>query len=337
MKGLREMKNVNLIDKLKVENKYQFNVALPNELFTLLNEWKEDDEITSTHIPFVYSYLYFITYMYRYGKYSNWCPSVEEIKEVLGVSKISKHHNYIIKKNGVLDTKNLTLTTNNLSIGYTWFDESVNNKEKLDRVKVETLNDSGIDIKQFKEFHSITNRYTIKLPKFAYYRDVNEYNDKHINCDGTFYESENTTMLDIRVFNFCMSKDDLGCTAFYLYAYLKHKNDLFGGYDASHIRLANELGLSDATIKKYRDALRSYNMVYLKHNMEYFSPTMDNDKRKVSTNITNNFEIFNSEPMEFNKFKRVKDKTSQYDSNLDYTEQFKETKGIDIDENCLPF
>lgn len=276
------MRELNLIEKLQVTDAKEYYFAMDNELFNTLLEMKEENVIKSTHIPFVYSYLFITGYMYKYGKYNNYMMKTSDVKELLGFAHNNKAIDYLIKKNGVLDSYDLTETTTDITVGY--------ELDELGSVNLITLSQFPSDIiAQFRVEYGITNRQTIKIPK--------SYDFDHI---------ENTTLCDIRVFEFCMRNDELGINAFYLYSYLKHMNFKFKGYDANHIRLAKELGLSKNTIQKYRDAMRKYNMIYLSHNMEVFHPNMKD--AKVSTNYINKFEQFSNVGMEYNKFLKSSEK-----------------------------
>lgn len=310
--------NMKINEKFNINYEKESKLALPNELYTTIKQWKEDKKIKANQISFIWSYLYLQTYLYRYAKYAEYVPSVSEIKQMLGYAARSSSIEYIIKKDGLLDAEGWTESTDDFPVRIMWVDKD---GDKTDRPIIITLKeeskgfheslDGDVEtIKQvlgtksyeihWKKVHYVNNKQKIKYPVFAFQRDLNP---EYIDYDGTFYESANTTIIDIRIFEFCMSHEDLGCTGFYLYCYLKHKNDLHkGGYDASHKRLAEELGLSPKTIQTYRDALRSHRMMLLKHNMNSYHPSMKKESKKVSTNITYSFEQFKDNHIEYVKF-----------------------------------
>lgn len=303
---------MNLLERLEVVTDYEVNLALPNEVFGMLLDEKEKGNIKSAvHLPFAYSYLYLTTYMYRYGKYSAWMMSSEDIKEVLGMNPKEKRVDYIVKKNGVLDNLGLTETTNNIAVGVLWFDDSIYNN-KLDYVEIECLSHikkligEDYEYEYYKKSLGITPRSTIKKPRFAYVRDlsidIDDITDED-EFDGTFYDASRTHIIDFRVFDFCMNNDELGVNAFYIYSYLKHKNDLHNGYDASTARLSKELGLSSKTIQKYRDAMRKFNLINLVHNNEVYSST---EKMLAPTNYTNNVALFSKTEIAYAKFDNKK-------------------------------
>lgn len=123
--------------KLK-ENLQQYNlsVAMPNELFPQLLQMKEDKELKPVHIGFAYSYIYLQTYMYRYSTYDRYVPSVEEIKELFGFNANEQRVNYIIKKNGLLEQKDILTTTNEFPvINEMVFDEFDNRVPKITTIQ----------------------------------------------------------------------------------------------------------------------------------------------------------------------------------------------------------
>lgn len=348
-------------EKLNLDLKNESKLAMPNELFTKLLELKEDKTIKSNHAPFIYSYLYLNAYLYRYSIYETYVPSTSDIKEMLGMSKGTKTVDYIIKKDGLLDKLGLTYSTKDYPIHTMWVDEDGNKLErpqfnmlKEESNKINELFHGDLDEIQvafgaksyelaYRKKHNLLNNQYCKLPVFAFYRDVDDFFETetidYLSVDGTFYESNNTTIIPFEVFQFCMENEDLGVTAFYIYAYLKHKGDLHqNGYDASHKRLSKELGLSEKTIQTYRNAMRSHNMIHLKHNMTHYSPNVED--RKVSTNIVQPPVKFTLEQVEYNKFNNKGGKSKVVECEIDDllagNDRFK-TKIIEFNIDDLPY
>lgn len=335
-----------LYEKYQINQEHESKLALPNELYPLLLEWKNEKKIKSAHIPFVWSYLYFETWMYRYSKYDLHVPTTSEVKEILGYTPTNKTLDYIIKKDGVLDESGLTESTSDFPIQSLFQDDEEN---KTDRVVIRTLNSFKFDdfnfVHEWKKWNKIKLNQTIKYPVFAFERNIltpdepDKYSDEDEN--GTFFDSSNTTIIDFSIFDFCMAHEDLGCTGFYLYSYLKHKNDLHKfGYDASHKRIAKELGLSEKTVQTYRNALRSHNMMELEHNMDVFYPSMPADERMVSTNKIKSFTEFANDKVEYTKFNDYKKRGKEEIYN-NINKKMKESNPnhtpIEIDFDLLPF
>ena len=228
-----------LINTIKNQNEYDRYLAYPNYTFEYINDIHNKGLIKSIHIPLIHSYLYLIGYMYKYGKYADNCLNVKDIKEVLNFSRLNKEFDYIIKKNGVLDNLKLTESTTNFTIGY----EIIDDNHSLIFIK-----DDELVRKTFYSNMNLTNRYVTKKPLYLF--------------DNGDFAIENTTLLDFKVFQFCMKREDLGSIAFYIYSYLKHKNDKHvDGYDSGRFKLSKELNISSSTISRYRDVLKDYNMI----------------------------------------------------------------------------
>lgn len=299
---------MNLIKKLDVSVEHEVKLAMPNKIFPMLLEELENGNIKSAHLPFAYSYIYFVTYMYRYGKYQQFMATTQDIKELFGYDKKYKPINYLIKENGLLEQMQLLETTKDIPVGYSWqFEDGI----KRDFVKIEYLDEIKEhfvleeEFTYYKKQLGWTPRMTVKRPRFAYVSDLNDDIDEidtDYDGDGTFYYADRTHIIDFRVFDFCMNHDDLGMYGFYIYSYLKHKNDLHkNGYDAGRERLARELGLSPSTISKYRDALRKHNMIVVVNNNETFS-SWRLDELLAPTNYINLYENFSGEVVEYTKF-----------------------------------
>lgn len=343
------MKEQELKELIDFKNKpYERNVAIPNSLFDDLKQLVQQKKLKKQHIGFTYSYIYLITYLARYSKYDRFIPSVKMIKEILGYSPINKAIDYIIKENGLLDSVGITKTINDFPVVTTW-ENDYNNYNKAMEI---TFASELQDINEFKnERYLDVNIYKLgnidrsslskpnkntkcKLPVFAFHNNPNETDI----LDGLFFNADGEipfTLLDFNVFAFCMSKpEELGCNAFYIYSFLKHKNDIFkDGYDRTAKDLSIDLLLSHTTIEKYRDNMRSYQMMILIHNMEHFVLGINELERRASTNKINPYEWFSDEKVEYKKLKRI---------NLKQYEELKEQKAElqevinDLDNN-LPF
>lgn len=280
-------------EKYQTNYEYESKVFLPNNLFEKFLDLKNRKLITSSHIPYAFSYLYYQTWLYSYAKYDKYIPTMEEIKEDLGYSKTNKRINYITIKDGLLDQIGLTETTRDFPIGF----DLVKIKYGYDK-EIYTINDTMSEdwmVEDYFNRRNVNINTTCKKPLFLFHKDIQEH------FDGTLNDTDNTTMIEIQIFDFCMAKEDLGVNAFYIYCYLKYKNDKHKeGYDASHKRIANELGLTASTVQKYRDKLRSYNLIELVHNMPKYTPIKED--RKVSTNVINDINYFSEDKLEYTKF-----------------------------------
>lgn len=181
-----------------------------------------------------------------------------------------------------------TETSNDLPIYYS-FDE--------DELTFELLSDDEVMTAHIRP--KLPRNFTIKYPVKAFRRMIQgelEY--------GTFYEVYDTHCIPIETFLYCMNNPEIGCEGFYLYCYLKYKNDLYeSGYDISIEGLSDKTGLANKTLTHYLGQLKAYNMITFIHNQDYFSIAISLDERRATTYITNEYEEFNEEPHKYEKMK----------------------------------
>ncbi|MFM9533732.1 replication/maintenance protein RepL [Lysinibacillus sp. IITD104] len=313
------------------ENLQQYNlsVAMPTELFKQLLQMKEDGELKSVHIGFTYSYIYLQTYMYRYSTYSTYVPNGKEIKELLTYTPSNKAVDYIIKKNGLLEQKDILTTTNNFPVINEMEDDDFGNRVPKITTIYEFCNECQHEtVDEWRKQMKITRATKCKYPVFGFER---EYDDGYV--EGTFFDISDTTLIDMNTFLFCMSTDDIGVNGFYVYAYLLDKSNKFNNdFKATHKRIAKETGLSEKTIQRVMDALRSHNLITTVHNMEYFSFAISKDNRKASTHKVNNSADFSADKIEYEKLKFVSNKV--HEKKMD--EKFTYGK-VEINIEDLPF
>src|SRR5699024_7031819 len=272
---------------------------MPNEIFKDLQANIE----TSTHIAFAYSYYYLISWLYRNVKYGEPLSieiNTKTLKKLLGYNQNYKPINYIIKKNGVLDQ--LNYTKNDWNFPIEWYSED--NKPEFIKFS---------DTDEYMNNETYKNRridYEIKYPIKHFFR-----NTEDTEKTGVFYDVSNTHLVQFEVFMQCMASKELGVLGFYLYSFLKYKNQQHKeGYDASKARLAKETGISERAITKYLSALRSYNMINVIHNQEYFILGSNPQDFKASTIKVNEREKFTRHPIDYKKLgvkKNVKDKDKE--------------------------
>jgi len=284
------MKYEELSNYLKYDEN-ESKVFMPNEIFEdLQNNMKN-----GTHIAFAYSFYYLISWLYRYAKYLDTVESVKDIKKILGYNPNAKTIDYIIKKNGLLDIMEYTSTERDFPIIWHFVDE----------------NFEGLSFTMFSEdkellppdyLNKITNRFVIKEPIKAFYRTKEDYEEGHKN--GTFFEVDNTHLIPFEVFMYCMTNENIGCTGFYLYSFIKMQNQKFKGkYDCPMLTLAENTGLASRTMKDYLSQLRQYKLVEGIHNQEFFCTALDKGKRKANSYIANDWIVFSDKPIPYEKIK----------------------------------
>lgn len=287
---------------------HESKLAIPNYLFNDLMDLAEEGILKKNHIGFTFSYCYLMAYLYRYSKYQYYIPRTEEIKAMLGISKTNSDFNYIMKKNGVLENK-LLVTTNDFPIlsEFKEVDYSLSKELVIYTMSSYTdeIEDDGYYIKKFKEEKKIGRNQYCKLPIFGFYI-YPEYLGSGEPYDGTFYNSDRTVIIDFDTFLFCVCNKELGVNAFYLYSYLKKQEGIFENFNATRERISNETGISSRSVQNYLNKLRSYNMIKVLHNIEYFSLGLNKADRKANTYKVNDYSDFTKQKVSYNKIRYVK-------------------------------
>lgn len=321
------MKQKELLKLISFNEEYQSSVGIPNYLFEQLNGLVKQKKLKSQHIGFAFSYIYFITYMARYAKYDCFLPSTKQIKEILGYSATNKTIDYIIKKDGLLDKAGITKTIDDFPVVAEWKEDySIVGKNKL--LEITFVSEIYPDMMFFKKERKANSQTMCKIPLFGFYDNPDDWGSGQ-PYDGTFFfdydqSGIDFSLIDFRVFAYCMANpSELGCNAFYLYSYLKSKNDIYNGYNATSKRLAQETGLSQRTLEKYRDNMRSYNMMTLQHEMDYFVVGgQDLKDRKASNNLINDYEEFTGVKVDYHKLGKIG--ITSYLKKLEQEEHIKE-------------
>lgn len=323
------------IMQLLVINGKESPVFMPNEIFEDL----QSNMVDSSHVAYAYSYMYLTHFLYRNCKYFNVKALLDgnTIKQILGYSKNNRTMNYITKKDGLLDEISYTKATKNYPISWEFKAES---DEDVEFIMYDDLEDMA-DV-----LPSIPKTFFLKYPmkaledriiKQTTYTNDGEKEVVEYDVRGTYFDVEQTHSVDFNIFMFCMSKKELGVIAFYLYSWLKHKNDIFDGYDVPLTKLSEETGINRRSIIKYMDLLKGYRMISFQHNQDYFVLGAEKEDRKATTYITNNVEFFLDSPQEYKKM-GVQLREEYLEMKV---EQEKERKGItdkvDIPLSELPF
>lgn len=229
---------------------YNPYIAMPNEIFNDLKSWSESKELkTVHHQEFVYSFYWHITYLWRYAIYGEQEINLMTIKQRLGYNPNEKRIDYITKKNGLLDNKGYTESTNDFPIGW-------------------SLNGEGLSFSMLSDFDDVSKQYLLK-----------NYNDnrlikaplKHIGTEdeeGIFWNSPNTHMVSLSAFEMCLSNDKIGISGFYMYGLLsyinslsKHINEPEDYFVCSNETLVNMTGWGIRKVIKVTNSLVDFNMI----------------------------------------------------------------------------
>jgi len=308
-------------------NGKESQVFLPNEIFDDLQGY-----ITNgAQLAYAYSYLYLTQFLYRNCKYFDNKTLIDGniIKQVLGYSESNRTMNYITKKGGLLDSIGYTETTKDIPLSW---DFKKDDGEGLSFYMSSNVEKGTLDIPKI---------FFLKKPLKAFERTL-EHVDKdglitEEEMQGTFYNVTQTHSVDFDVFMYCMANKEIGTTGFYLYSWLKHKNEIFSGYDVSYEKLSDETGLPRRTMIQYLDALKSYRLIRFKFNQEYFALGMYKEERKATTYYTNSYSEFFDKP---EPFKRISNMPRKEYFDMKEQERAKfviQVPKVKIDISELPF
>lgn len=304
------------------------DIFLPNEIFSDL----QDNITDGTHVAFAYSYCYLTQFLYRNCKYFNIevLLDVNVIKEILGYNKSNRTMNYITKKGGILEEIGYLESTKDFPVTWTF------EKSSDEGLSFSMSSELGKDI-----LPPIPKMFFLKRPIKAFKRVIQRINaDGEIEeeeIEGTFYDVTETHSVDFNVFMYCMANKDLGVVAFYLYSWLKHKNDRFDGYDVPLSKLSAETGIARRTLVNYMDFLKGYRMIEHKFNQEYFVVGMYDNDRKATTYYTNEYHFFLDETAPFKKMEVMKREDYLAIKKREREEREAQISKIDIPLSELPF
>ncbi len=249
-------------------NEHERKVFMPNEIFSDLLE-RFDGEMkakSSTHIAFAYAYTYLAHYMYRYCRYYkvDGYTDIDEkmIKQIMGFPAKADQYTYITKKGGILDELAYIRKESDKPFQYHTYETAYANEDGVGIVGLEGFDmESGVDI----NYRNTKNR-KINCPVKGFERDKKMITNNYLYEDeertGSFFRVDNTHMIDIETFNYCMSQPELGVEGFYLYSFLLYKCDKHNGsFDCSNKEFVASTGLSIDIIKMQLRNLEERNMI----------------------------------------------------------------------------
>lgn len=289
------------ISKVLEINGKESPVFMPNEMFEGLQGYLED----SSHIAYAYSYMYLSHFLYRNCKYFN-VPTLLDnnmLKEILGYRKSNRTMNYITKKGGLLNTINYTIATKNYPVSWTYADK------ELTFLTVDDMNEymDGIE----NVLPTVPKMFSLNYPSLALadtriititsIKDGIEATEE-AEVQGTFFDVDQTTSVDFKIFMFCMGKENLGVIAFYLYSWLTYSCNIhFGDCNVPISKLVEDTGISRSLIFKYMDLLKGYKMIGFQHNMDFFSIGAFKEDRLATTYFVNEYDFFSDVYIEYEK------------------------------------
>lgn len=239
--------------------------------FELFDELLESGKLkTNRHRTFAFAYYCLVSYLWKYSKYGDMEINTQDIKTILGINPTEKRMDYIIKKNGLLDSIGLTETTRNFPI-----DTTITSNEGI---KVTTLSDLGDEVaRDFLKYRG-SRRYTCKKPLLQYQRDGKA---------GLMYSKDDVLSISVYELTRCLLCPEIGFDGLYVYAYLKYRTKMLGNRAVKmfYAELENRIGYKHIRIKNLIQNLQSAGMVIVKTEIR----SVDGKVSKHNTyNICNN-------------------------------------------------
>ncbi|WNC14879.1 hypothetical protein [Brevibacillus brevis] len=247
-------------------NEFQNYVHMPNEIYSdftrAFAELKEetDNGTRSSHIAYAFGYTFLAHYMWRYARFYTWnnakgsVPINEAIiKQMLGFPAKSEAYTWLTKnKTGFLEQIGYINKVTDKPIAY-YHDE-----DRIDlffSMESECGSPDKVNHKGWK----------VAMPVKGMWRNP-EDKGKYTLETGTFHIIDNTHMIDMDTFIYCITNPELGVEGFYLYSFLKFMTDKFNNaFDCSNMRMARMTGLSVDEIKNQINNLERYNMITNDH------------------------------------------------------------------------
>lgn len=251
-------------------------VQIPNGIFRDLSSTIKNKS-GSTNIQqtsFAYAYLVCIAILYKYAHFIDIDNGTyiqnADIKQILGYSKSTKSIDYIIKRDGVLESLGLVETTREYPISVGYIDDKINGVKVRDFTTINMIDSSSTEYYVIKSI--VKNRnYEIREPKFLF-----EYNGEI----GTLYDYSNTHRITIKEFINIVYSDDIDNIGFILYAYIKSKcfNLENNTKKIPLLKIVNEVGIGRDAFYNHLNKIKDLKLVDVSHK----GWVMDSDKAEVN-------------------------------------------------------
>jgi hypothetical protein len=239
-------------------------LLMPNEVIEMLVKDEELNRAKAPHVAVAYTYLFLITWLYRYAKYGVMeleNTTNKAIFRIMGIAETSKEYYYIIKKGGVLDRLGLTATHSFTKAPMSWY---FLEEEDYNFIEFELFEEMDVEIKQIWTEGASLKRRQVKEPLLATgYR--NPFNEEDVEAfNGTFneYGKEYTHMVGMDAFIKCVTTEDLGINAFYMQSFLRSRYGKNTDVSISLETISAESGLKSGTRDKALKMLKAYHMLF---------------------------------------------------------------------------
>lgn len=255
---------------------YEDNIYLSNDIFDRL---KIEKFKNGRHRLFAVVYIFIMSWIYRYGKSVDINDSElglsRSVKEMCGINNSDRKIDYIIKSKGVLDKLKLTKTIHiSESPMYYTFDEFT---KYVTFEKTKEYIDNGIIPK-------INSNVQMKEPLLGTKNRV----INGVTYLGTFQDVEYTFCFSMRDYIYMSRILKLNVEVIGFYIYLLSLSSYYGGIiKRSRIAMADELGLTEKTVTKYKTILKENGLIN-----EYYNNPMQT--QEINTIIVKASDLYAS-------------------------------------------
>jgi hypothetical protein len=241
-----KIKIKDFLDYFQWDEENDFNPNLPNEIFKDLT----DSDIRSfRHRAFAYSFYYLACSLYRNAKYG-YIP----LRDLFSLNLIEKLYgdrkpiNYITKRNGVLDQIGYTSSENNFPIVCDIEDGFI--------VDFQMYQDLP---KEVRDEMNVPSNFICKKPLKAFFRNSND-----AYYTGTFFEFENTHVIDFTIFAKCVTSSQYGFESFYVYSFLNAFEGLMSSKTIYKSYLTLSLNTSTKNLNRILSNLEKLRLIKIK-------------------------------------------------------------------------
>lgn len=221
---------------------------MPNEIFSDMKEWLVLDDLKSIqHQEFVYSYYWLLAYLWRFAVHSEHKITQSDIKRMLNYNPKNSRLDYIMKRDGLMDSKSYTKTTIDYPVSWS---------------------QKGKDDVQFTMLHHLDKEYREYVSKFIarnnFVKNPLKHTGEDVDEEGVFWNISNTHSMSGEMFKICMSNTDLGCAGFYLYGVLVFIRDKIGvdEFPCANETLATYTGWNEKRIIRITNCLQTNHLLH---------------------------------------------------------------------------
>lgn len=272
-------------------------VFMPNEIFEdlprAINVNRKGK--SSKHIAYAFSYVFLVTYLYRYTKFGTHADyefTEEELKKLLTVSPTSKGMEgvtYITKRKGILEQLGYIKKVTNYPLEWFYFYDEIQTDGYVEFLYFSDIKEDGLPSSMISNLKNRKINYPVKLLD----ERIIEIDEEELECPGILHDINYTTKTSIDIFIYCMTRKELGVEGFYLYCLIKFKSAFYGGrWNCAQSDFPARTGMKIDVIKTRLKALERYGMLNNSHEDFIIGLDRPGYERIANSYSTTNFSDF---------------------------------------------